>query len=312
MLKTSTSTKRDKPSPVQEDNKENRSIITSLTKSILSKAADGKDSQDTQLSATLDSQISTFDSSPVKRRRFQEQLLNSTTDDTQKFLTLRENKEFNSQSSSNTSTLSDSELLALEMASCGGGGSSGANEATVPPNELFYGLPALVQDLLKKFRNISCLYEWQDELMTIMIEKYQKAIKCLKEKGRDWKKNVCTNLLYLSPTSGGKTLVAELLIFHTLLVRKRDCIFVMPFVSIVQEKVQMLNEFAEQLGFYVEEYAGVRGMIPPVKRIVSKNKHTIYICTIEKAHSLVNSLIENDRLGDEIGLVVAGNVHLIN
>lgn len=66
------------------------------------------------------------------------------------------------------------------------------------------------------------------------------------------------NLLYLSPTSGGKTLVAELLMLYTLLIRKLDCIFVMPFVSIVQEKVKMLEEFGEHLNFYIEEYAGVK------------------------------------------------------
>lgn len=141
-----------------------------------------------------------------------------------------------------------------------------------------------------------------------MHQKYIEAEKNLQKKSLN---KLTLNLLYLSPTSGGKTLVAELLIFHTLLVRKRDCIFIMPFVSIVQEKVQMLSEFAESLDFFVEEYAGVKGMIPPVKRQLSKNKHTLYICTIEKAHSLVNSLIETERLESEIGLVVADELHMI-
>lgn len=156
----------------------------------------------------------------------------------------------------------------------------------------FFGLPNKVKELLQHLRGISTLYDWQNDILREMFEM---------EKIR--------NLLYLSPTSGGKTLVAEILLLQCLLLRKKNVIFVMPFVSIVHEKVEALAPFGEHLGFYVEEYAGLKGTIPPTKRY--KGKNSLFVCTIEKAHSLINSLIEAGRLNDEIGMVVADELHMV-
>nr|XP_055169148.1 helicase POLQ-like isoform X4 [Nyctereutes procyonoides] len=153
----------------------------------------------------------------------------------------------------------------------------------------FYSLPSKVRDLYVQFKGIEKLYEWQHTCLTLNSVQERK------------------NLIYSLPTSGGKTLVAEILMLQELLCRRRDVLMILPYVAIVQEKISGLSSFGVELGFFVEEYAGSKGKFPPIKR---RGKKSLYIATIEKGNSLVNSLIETGRISS-LGLVVVDELHMI-
>ncbi|CAG9797215.1 unnamed protein product [Chironomus riparius] len=153
----------------------------------------------------------------------------------------------------------------------------------------FFGLSHRQKDFLLRLKGIPSLYDWQEECLNL---------KSIADR---------RNLIYALPTSGGKTLVAEILMLREVILRKMNVIFVLPYVSIVQEKVQDLMPLAVEFDFLVEEYCSGKGSIPPAKR---RNKSSIYICTMEKANILLDSLIESKRI-KELSMVVVDELHMV-
>ncbi|XP_017011859.3 helicase POLQ-like isoform X1 [Drosophila takahashii] len=160
---------------------------------------------------------------------------------------------------------------------------------TFPSKGEFYGLPDRVKKMILEHKGIKSLYEWQDECLNLPAIKQRK------------------NLIYALPTSGGKTLVAEILMLRELLCRERNVLFILPYVSIVQEKVSAMSPFAIDLDFLVEEYTAGKGKCPPEPR---RKRRSLFIASIEKGAVLMDSLIDVQR-PHEIGLVVVDELHLI-
>lgn len=74
-------------------------------------------------------------------------------------------------------------------------------------------------------------------------------------------------------------------------------------MSIVTEKVASLEEFGRLLNFNIDAYYGSEGIMPPPPG------NGICVATIEKANSIINSLIETDRIM-ELGCIVVDEIRI--
>ncbi|EGI59836.1 PREDICTED: DNA polymerase theta [Acromyrmex echinatior] len=112
------------------------------------------------------------------------------------------------------------------------------------------------------------------------------------------------NLVYSAPTSAGKTFVAEMLLIKTVLEKKKKVIFILPFVSVVREKMYYFQDLLSDVGIKVYGFMG--GSVPPGGFATTD----VAVATIEKANSLVNRLMEENDLSS-LGAVIIDELHLL-
>ena len=139
-------------------------------------------------------------------------------------------------------------------------------------------------------KGITNLYPWQVEAW----ETFYKA------------SGPSRRLVYTAPTSGGKTLVADIAMLWTMFTQHRSCVFMLPLVAVVEERVAELRRLAQDVPCHVEKLAGPEGILPPIRR--KDGQPTIYVATYEKAAVLVESLEDEQRM-HEIGLVCVDEIH---
>ena len=114
------------------------------------------------------------------------------------------------------------------------------------------------------------------------------------------------NLVYSAPTSAGKTLVAELLMLKRVLETRKKAIFILPYVAVSREKVVSLDAIYGEAGLKIGGFMGSYSHSPPGGFAAVD----VAVCTIEKANSMINRLVEEKRTG-EVACVVIDEMHMV-
>lgn len=99
---------------------------------------------------------------------------------------------------------------------------------------------SIIREYTKK--GIQKMFEWQAECLSIpkVIFKFR-CCHVIDFNHKFQIKNEHKNLVYSAPTSAGKTFVSEILMFKTVLQRKKQVLFILPFISVVREKMYYLQ-----------------------------------------------------------------------
>lgn len=198
-------------------------------------------------------------------------------------------------------------MLALtieEVALCAN--DADANSQSSLTDLSFWGIPPLIQEKYKS-SGVLKLYDWQAECLV--------SDNCSALRGR--------NFLYTAPTSGGKTMVTEVLMLRQLARNWNDVLFpqgnnsvsmnrtimyVVPFISIAEEKLAYFQHMWSDYYVRVRAYHGEAHSdgVDMLGKDVD-----IAICTIEKANIIVTHLMETRRIS-QLSMVVVDEIHLLS
>lgn len=98
-------------------------------------------------------------------------------------------------------------------------------------------------------------------------------------------------------------MVAEVLMLRSILGFKKRCMYVLPFVSIVTEKEQYLTKICENVN------VKIISLHSQSENMWTQNTD-LAICTIEKANSLINKIIE-EKIYLDIEFFIIDEFHLL-
>lgn len=182
-----------------------------------------------------------------------------------------------------------------------------------------WGIPTTI--LHKYNRNkVTSLFPWQVDCLTV------NNCVCLTGK---------KHLIYSAPTSGGKTLVSEILMLRTLAkymashndiikdnnsttnttvtgtttinTNRHTIFFIVPFVALAEEKALYFQDIWADMNIGVKAFHGDGGDITGNQLAEDVQ---IAVCTIERANILLTQLLDEKR-EDQLKMVVIDEIHML-
>lgn len=179
-----------------------------------------------------------------------------------------------------------------------------------------WGLP---DPLLQRYKHlkVESLFPWQVECLTIGGGSVLLGDK---------------NLIYSAPTSGGKTLVSEILMLRKLSnfmfshvaeeelrpsvhasvesksrKSRHTIFFVVPFVALAEEKASYFQDIWQDLNIGVKSFHG--GGSDLTGNMLGEDVE-VAVCTIERANILLTQLLD-ERREDQLKMVVIDEIHML-
>lgn len=164
-------------------------------------------------------------------------------------------------------------------------GNASTNEIVEPNHTNLWGLPSTIMTAFLNCKIVK-FFDWQ--------------IECLNNpyliKG--------SNMIISLPTSGGKTVISEIIILRHCILRKQKALLILPYISLVLEKTKSFKKYRMVQQLRVDSYYNNKGTIPIAKDT------DIIVCTYEKAMLIINNMIEENRVS-ELGCIVIDEFHMM-